>query len=128
MRRTIRWTAVLLALAALALPLPPALAVSYSPLYHLGDDPVLTTGQSLYLFHSGTEEMRTQLHIGDVLVVYRVSRSCEAQSVGKVRLVSFVEETYLEAVVIEGSVKMNDLARRGVISCLVLSAEPCVPR
>ena len=128
MRRTIRWTAVLLALAALALPLPPALAVSYSPLFHLGDDPVLTTGQSLYLFYSGTAEMRAQLHIGDDLVVYRVSRSCEAQSVGKVRLVSFVEETYLEAVVIEGSVKMNDLARRGAISCLVLSAEPCVPR
>jgi len=128
MRRTIRWTALLLALAALALPLPPALAVSYSPLFHLGDDPVLTTGQSLYLFYSGTEEMRAQLHIGDVLVVYRVSRSCEAQSVGKVRLVSFVEVTYLEAVVIEGSVKMNDLARQGAISCLVLSAEPCVPQ
>jgi hypothetical protein len=126
-KKTMRAVALLLALIALAVPIPRALAVWYFPLVHHqpGDETALRAGQTLYLFHSGTEDVRRGLHPGDSLVVYRIGRSCEALSVGRVRLVAPVGETYFEAVVSEGSVKPNDLARDGSVSCLVLAAQPC---
>lgn len=125
-----RRTAVLLALAALAVPVPLARAVSYAPLVHdqPGDETARGVGRTLYLFHSGTNALRERLHEGDVLVVSRISSSCEARPVGKIRLTGQLGENYLEAVVVEGSVKVNDIARQGEISCLVLSAEPCGAR
>jgi hypothetical protein len=126
-KKTIRYVALLLALVAFAVPIPHALAVWYYPLTHQqqGDETALKAGQTLYLFHSGTEDVQRGLHPGDSLVVYRIGPSCEALAVGKVRLISSVGKTYFEAVVIEGSIKSNDIAQDGSVCCLVLAAQPC---
>lgn len=49
----------------------------------------------------------------------------EMQTVGEIRVVSLLGENYLEAVVIAGSVKVNDIAKQGLASFLVLAAQPC---
>ena len=127
MRRTIRCASLLLVLAALSTPLPRAAAVSYFPLVHSepGDETLARQGARVYLFHSGTEDARRVLLVGTVLSVVRVQPSCESVDVGKVRALALVGDTYLEAEVVSGAVKPNDIARSGSVSCLVLAAQPC---
>jgi len=118
---------VILLLATLCAPASHALAVAYYPLVHHepGEETLARPGTTVYLFHSGTEEVRALLHPGDVLAIYRTNPSCDALAVGKVRVVALLGENYLEAVVIEGSVKINDIAKQGMASFLVLAAQPC---
>lgn len=118
---------VLLLLAGLCTPARPAAAVSYYPLVHHepGDATLARPGTRVYLFHSGTADGRRMLHLGDELTVVRIQRTCESADAGKVRLVAFIGDTYIEAEVISGAVKSNDVARHGTVSCLVLAAQPC---
>ena len=127
MRTAIRGTALLLFLAALCPPLPPAAAVSYFPLVHHepGDEALMRPGAKVYLFHSGTEDARRALQVGTQLTVIRVLSSCEPVEVGKVRALALVGDTYLGAEVVSGAVKPNDIAQAGPVSCLVLAAQPC---
>ena len=116
----------LLFAAAVASPVT-ALAVAYYPLYHLqdGDETAAVAGQTIYLFFSGTDDERRNLHLGDILAVSRIDRSCDAGVVGKIRVLELLGETYLKAEVIEGRIKTGDIARKDSISCLVIPAEPC---
>ena len=127
MRTAIRCAALLLAVIALCTPLPPAAAVSYFPLVHHepGDETLARQGKTVYLFYSGTEDARRDLRVGTVLTVVRALPSCEPVEVGTVRALAFVGDTYLEAEVVSGAVKPNDIARAGSVSCLVLAAQPC---
>jgi hypothetical protein len=124
--RTNRLTAVVLLCSALAAPAA-AHAVGYYPLYHLqdGDETAAAVGQTVYLFYSGTAEERRTLREGDVLPVSRIDRSCDATEVGKIRILGLLGETYLKAEVLEGRIRIGDLARRDAFSCLVIPAEPC---
>jgi hypothetical protein len=124
-RRTLR--PLFLLLAALCTSALPAAAVSYFPLVHHepGNETLAQPGMKVYLFHSGTEDARDSLHLGEMLTVMRVQSTCESIDVGKVRLVGFIGDTYLKAEVISGAVKPNDIARFGSVSCLVLAAQPC---
>jgi len=121
-----RVAASVLLIATIAFPVT-ALAVAYYPLYHLqdGDEKAAPAGQVIYLFFSGTEEERRSLHEGDVLVVSRIDRSCEATEVGKIRVLALLGETYLRAEVVEGRIRVGDIGRKDGISCLVIPAEPC---
>jgi hypothetical protein len=65
------------------------------------------------------------VHGGDVFIVYRLTPSCKMEEVGKVRFVDFHGDTYMEAEVIEGELKAGDIAKKGNISCLIVSTEPC---
>jgi hypothetical protein len=113
-------------LAVVAFPVT-ALAVSYYPLYHLqdGDETAASVGQTVYLFFSGTDEERRSLHEGDILSVSRIDRTCDAAAAGRIRVLGLLGETFFKAEVVEGRIKVGDIARKDAFSCLVIPAEPC---
>jgi hypothetical protein len=105
-----------------------AFAVSYTPapLYHRQEaGEVAARGDTVYLFHSGTAEVRRTIRSGNVLTVYRISTSCKTTEEGKIRIVAYIGHTYLKGEVVEGEIKPGDIARKGAVSCLVISAGMC---
>jgi hypothetical protein len=107
-----------------------AFAVSYPPpLYHRHDrgETVIKAGQTVYLFHSGTDDVRKIIHADDVITVYRISPSCKVNPVGIIKVLSYIGETYIKAEVLEGEIRSNDVAKRGNASCLIISAGICNP-
>ncbi len=104
-------------------------AVSYfpAPLYHRQEkiENPMRSGETVYLFYSGTADVRRSIHVNDVLIVHRVSESCEVREVGKIRVLSYVGETYIKGEVIEGEVRADDIAKKGEVSCLVIFAGIC---
>lgn len=120
-------TLVLLLLTPFMIP-PLLYAVTYpfpenSPAY-LQNETVLKTGTKLYLFHSGTEEVKKTININKILVVYREyppELSLEPRETGKVRILSSSGEYYFEAEVIEGKVQPGYLARKGTVACFITS-------
>lgn len=104
-----------------------AFAVSYPPhIFHQQDrhEPV-TKGGTAYMFHSGTNDVKKTIHVNDIFTVYRISPSCEVKEAGKIKVLSFVGETYIKGEVIEGEIKPDDIAKKGKVSCLVISAGIC---
>jgi hypothetical protein len=120
----------LLIMLAVGFPLT-VFAVSYppAPLYHREylAETVIKAGQTVYLFHSGTEEVRMTIQNNDILTVYRINPFCEVKTVGKIKIISHVGDTYLKGEVIEGEIKPDDIAKKGNVSCLVISAGMCNP-
>jgi hypothetical protein len=105
-------------------------AVSYPPtLYHRQDrgETVMKAGQTVYMFHSGTDDVRKTIHANDVLTVYRISPSCEVNPVGIIKVLSYIGETYIKAEVLEGEIKPDDIVKKGNVSCLIISAGMCNP-
>jgi 5,10-methylene-tetrahydrofolate dehydrogenase/methenyl tetrahydrofolate cyclohydrolase len=106
-------------------------AASYLPasLYHKEHiaETVMKAGQTVYLFHSGTEDIRRTIQVNDILIVYRISPLCDVKAVGTIKVVSHVADTYFKAEVVEGDISPNDIARKGNVSCLVISAGLCNP-
>ncbi len=106
------------------------LAVSYPPaeLYHTqGEHAVVMKGGIVFLFHSGTAGVRKAIHVGDILTAYRIDASCEVKEVGNIRVLSYIGETYLKGEVVEGEIRPDDIAKKGNVSCLVISAAKCNP-
>jgi len=106
-----------------------AFAVSYppAPLYHhvAKSETVMAPGDVVYLFHSGTDEINNAIHVDDILTVYRIDPSCEIREAGKIKVTSHIGETYLKGEVIEGEIRPNDIAKKGKISLLIISAGAC---
>ena len=82
-------------------------------------------GSIIYLFHSGTKDVRNAVHDNDLLIVYRLDSSCILREVGKIRALFFVGDTHLKGEVIEGIIKPSDIARKGKVSFLIISVGPC---
>ena len=104
-----------------------AFAVSYpAQLYHreVRHDKFVQ-GDTVYMFQSGTEDVRKTIHVNDTLAVYRVTPTCEVVPVGIVKVVSFTGETYLKGEVFAGEIKPDDIAKQGNVSCLIISAGVC---
>jgi 5,10-methylene-tetrahydrofolate dehydrogenase/methenyl tetrahydrofolate cyclohydrolase len=108
-----------------------AAAASYLPasLYHQEHiaETVMKVGQTVYLFHSGTEDVKRTIRAGDILIVYRISPLCEVKTVGSIKVISQVADTYFKSEVVEGEIRPNDIAKKGNVSCLVISAGMCRP-
>jgi hypothetical protein len=105
-------------------------AVSYPPpLYHRQDrgETVMKAGQTVYIFHSGTDDVRKTIHANDILTVYRINPSCEMNRIGMIKVLSYIGETYIKAEVLEGEIRPDDIAKKGNVSCLVISAGLCNP-
>ena len=104
-----------------------AFAVSYAPEFYHGHEKneSFTVGSEVYLFYSGTDEIRRIIHTGDRLTVYRIDSSCEIREAGKIKVLSYIGETYIKAVVLEGEIKADDIAKKGKVSALVISAVMC---
>ena len=117
---------VILLLVAVITPLA-AFAVSYpAHLYHreVRNDKFVK-GDTVYMFHSGTEDVKKAIHVNDTLAVYRVTPTCEVAPVGIVKVVSFVGETYIKGEVFAGELKPDDIAKKENVSCLIISAGVC---
>jgi len=127
MKRTITgFIVVILFLFAVSIPLA-AFAVSYpAQLYHreVRHDKFVK-GDTVYLFHSGTGDVKKTIHVNDTLAVYRITPSCEVVPVGLIKVVSFVGETYIKGEVFAGEIKPDDIAKKENVSCLVISAGIC---
>jgi hypothetical protein len=106
-------------------------AVSYPPdsLYHREHmaETVMKAGEIVYLFYSGTDDVKRAIHPKDILTVYRINPSCELKTVGKISIISYIGETYLKGEVVEGEIKPDDIAKKEKVSCLVISAGMCNP-
>jgi hypothetical protein len=83
-------------------------------------DAVYKIGARVYLFHSGTYEVRSAIRINDVLTVYRESPCCNLTEIGKIKVLAFTGDNNIKAVVVEGIIKPGDIAKKGTISCLVM--------
>ena len=108
-----------------------AVAASYLPtlFYHQNDiaETVMKAGQIAYFFHSGTEDVKRTIHVNDILIVYRISPLCEVKTVGKIKVISNIGDTYFKSEVVEGEIRPNDIAKKGNASCLVISVGLCSP-
>lgn len=102
-------------------------ATSYMPFFHSQDraGAVMKPGEDVYLFHSGTDDIRKTVLANDVLVVYRIDSSCEVREVGMIQATAYIGETYLRGQVIKGEIRQDDIAKKGKISFLVISAGTC---
>lgn len=104
-----------------------AFGVSYPPpLYHTAErHDKFIKGDVVYLFHSGTDDVKKTIHVGDTLAVYRTTPACEILPIGIIKVISFVGETYLKGEVFAGEIKPDDIAKKEKVSCLVISAGMC---
>jgi hypothetical protein len=129
-RKIVRILIVIPLLLAALNPLT-AVAASYLPafFYHQNDitETVIKAGHTVYLFHSGTEDVKRTIHVNDILIVYRISPLCEVKTVGTIKVISTIADTYFKGEVIEGEVRPNDIAKKGNVSCLVISVGLCSP-
>lgn len=117
---------VILLLVAVIAPLA-AFAVSYPvQLYHreVRHDKFVK-GDTVYMFHSGTDDVKKTIHVNDTLAVYRITPSCEVLPIGVVRVISFVGGTYIKGEVFAGEIKPDDIAKKDKVSCLIISAGIC---
>jgi len=117
---------VSLLLLAVAMPLA-AFAVSYpGQLYHREErHEKFVKGETVYLFHSGTEDVKKSIHVHDTLAVSRTTSSCELVPIGLIKVIAFVGENYIKGEVFAGEIKPDDIAKKGAVSCLVISAGVC---
>lgn len=117
---------VLLLLTGIGTPLMVS-AVSYPvQLYHRQErHDKFTKGDTVYLFHSGTDDVKKTVHAGDILTVYRISTSCEISPIGLIKVLSYVGETYVKGEVFAGEIKPDDIAKKESVSCLVIAAGMC---
>ena len=106
-----------------------AFATSYMPFFHRQDkrETDLEAGHVIYLFHSGTDDVRKSIRENDILAVYRISRSCKMMEVGKIKVIAYIGDTHIKGEVVEGKIKPDDIARKESTSCLVISAGICNP-
>ncbi len=89
----------------------------------LKEKTIMKVGSIVYVFHSGTPDVKNAIAVNDTLTVYRESPSCDMKEVGKIKVLSCAGENYLKVEVIEGEIKLNDIARKGPVSFLVILSE-----
>jgi len=101
-------------------------ALSYPPPdnepAYLTDDEVMRVGAKLYLFHSGTEDVKNAIKIGDVLTVmreYPPDISGVTKETGKVKVIATLGNYYLEAEMIEGYAHPGFLAMKKAVASLI---------
>jgi len=111
---------------ALTIPLT-ARAVSYSPFIEehrqIKNKAIMKVGTIIYLFHSGTPDVKNEIHLNDILIVYRESPTCEMKAVGKIKVLSFAGGNHITAEVIEGEIMIDDIAKKGKAAYLVVLTE-----
>ncbi len=83
---------------------------------------VAEVGQTVRLFHGGTEEAKKLFCKDETVPIYRYDRNRQKTQVGKVKLGVFVGREYIDGVVVEGEVRRGDMAIKGSAACLVVEA------
>jgi hypothetical protein len=102
-------------------------AVSWSPAQETREEKIaqgiMEKGSIVCLFQSGTEDVRKEIHVDDILTVYREKRGHPLKEVGRIRILSYIGGDYLKGEVIEGDVKSGDIAKKGDVASLVISSD-----
>jgi hypothetical protein len=123
MKKIIKFISILGLLSVIVAPLVTH-ATSFNPLIEehrlLKEKTVMKTGASVYLFHSGTQDIKKALAINDILVVYRGNSSCEMKEVAKIRILSNLGDNYVKAEVIKGEITEGDIAKKGSVGLLAI--------
>jgi hypothetical protein len=92
-----------------------------APIYPLGE-----AGTIVCLFESGTDEIRSGIAIHDTLTVYRQKSDSTSIETGKIVVQAFAGDYYIQGIVVQGTIKERDVAKKGTVACLVVSlGEPC---
>ncbi|HUJ18685.1 MAG TPA: hypothetical protein VL197_11915 [Nitrospirota bacterium] len=81
---------------------------------------VFSSGSTLYLFESGTPDVKQGISVNDVLTVYRMNDDNRLFEVGKIKVLSFVGDFYIKGQVTTGEIRHDDIAKKGNVSCLVI--------
>jgi hypothetical protein len=106
-------------------------AVSYfpAPFFHRQEklESPMMVGETVYLFQSSKDLVQRTIHVSDVLTVYRIAASCKGRTVGKIKVMSYIGETYIKGLVIEGEIMPGDIARKENVTCLVILTGTCSP-
>lgn len=101
-------------------------AVSWSPLQEEREEQaakgVIEKGEVVCLFQSGTAEIKKEIHVNDILTVYREDQHHQLKEVGKIKILSYIGNDYLKGEVIEGELEAGDTAKKGDIASLVISS------
>ena len=81
------------------------------------------SGDTVQLFHGGNKLAKDEFCRNAVVAVYRYSQSnaggSQKSEVGKIRITGFVDDHYLEGVVVEGTLKDGDIAVQPNSACLI---------
>jgi hypothetical protein len=102
-------------------------AVSWSPLQEEHEEKaakgIMGKGAIVCLFQSGTTDVKKAISINDILPVYREGKSHELKEVGKIKVLSYVRKDYLKAEIVEGEIKVGDIAKKGDVASVIISSE-----
>ncbi len=102
-------------------------AVSWSPLEEERAEKaakgIMGKGAIVCLFQSGTADVKKEIHINDVLIVYRENQNHQLKEAGKIKILFYVGEDYLKGEVVEGELMPGDIAKKGAVASLVISTD-----
>jgi len=89
---------------------------------YIKDNTAMKVGTRLYLFHSGTLDVKRTIHVNDILSVFREypsGFSSVSGETGKIRILSCSGKYFYEAEVVEGAIQPGDMAKKGTVACFV---------
>ena len=83
---------------------------------------VMKAGNTVRLFHGGTQVAKALFCPGETVTVYRALPRERLRYIetGKVKITRYLDIHYVEAVVLAGEVKEGDLAMKSNAACLVV--------
>jgi len=87
---------------------------------------ILKVGDQVMLFHSGTEDVKKVICIGDVIPVFleeSTSGVTKRTEVGKVKVLEYAGDHCFKAQVVEGQMKDGAVAIKQNAACLVYTPE-----
>ena len=81
------------------------------------------TGDTVQLFHGGNKLAKDEFCVGAIVPVYRYfppyASVTQRSEVGKIKITGFEGDHYLQAVVLEGTVRSGDIASQPNSECLI---------
>ena len=82
---------------------------------------VMKVGNKVDLFHSGTEDVKKDMCVGDTVPVYRETGKIGEQinEVGQVKILGYKGDHYIEAEIVKGSIKTGDIVKKNSTYCMV---------
>jgi hypothetical protein len=100
----------------------PAVTLALEKQPRIESEIVMKEGDKLHLFHSGTADVRKEICLNDTLPVYRelmTGGHTTVKEVGQIKVLDYAGEHYFVAQVVQGEIKIGDLAKKTTATCLV---------
>ena len=87
---------------------------------------VAKAGDTVHLFHGGNKMAKEEFCVNEIVPVYRYfgRRYKQAAAVGKIKITGYVSDHFLEGVVVDGTIKDNDVALKPNSACLIRLPKP----